>query len=117
MKVKFTPHQTIGSHVYHIFLDESQEDSQNRGTSNHIAQTIHIATSMHPEQQQVTLLHEAIHNVCMHLGISAPESDVVALAEGLGQFLFSDLGIELDWSNVPVLTRKTKDDGRRVHKG
>ena len=95
----------IGAHSYEVLLDESQPDNGYNGTCVHEREEIWINPLSHKNSRRISLLHEVIHLVGRVFDLEPTESSVSRLAEGLGEFLYENLGIELDWSDIPSIKR------------
>ena len=100
--IKVPPQIMVGAHPYRIVLRNSDRltDEGVFGEVNHRTQTIEIRADRPPSQCLVSLLHEFIHtsaNVFSKDGLE--EKFIDPIAQGLGQIL-SQLGIELDWTEV-----------------
>lgn len=97
---------SIGSHDYNVIFDEREEDSEFRGSALHRHHEILLNPFTHPQQRRVTFLHEVLHVIDETFEVRPPDPDVSRLAEGMGQLLFSNLGIDFDFSDIP--TREVK---------
>ncbi len=101
MKLKVPNEIRVGGHVYSIALSNDLKDSDCNAAVNHRLKVIVINTDR-PESQKIEGLgHELIHIVNHVYNCNLEEDDVRRLSEGLFQ-VFSQLGIEVDWSAVPV---------------
>lgn len=92
----------VGGHTYSIALSKDLKDSDSWGAVNNRLQII-VINIERPESQRVeALIHEILHviNNVYHNG-NLEEGDVSDVSEGFCQ-VFSQLGIKLDWSEVPV---------------
>jgi len=50
--------------------------------------------------RDMTFLHEIVHMADINYESRLDESDVSRIANGLFEFLYYNLGIELDWSDI-----------------
>ena len=108
IKVKIPPTLRHESHVYEVVFDDTQEEKEFKGTYSERLHMIFLNPKTHPQQLRITYLHEILHLLFNSSNIDPTEQDVVRLAEGLGEVLFSNLGIDFDFSEVPVLERSSK---------
>lgn len=106
--VKIPKEVRIGSYTYKIWFDEREDDSDFKGSSLHRRHEILLNPEIHPQHRRVTFIHEILHIINECYGISPPEGDITRLGEGIGQFLFSNLDIDFDFSDIP----HRKIDGR-----
>ena len=92
----------VGGHIYHIALSQNLKDSDSNAITNNRLQII-VINAERPESQKVEgLLHEIIHVVNnIYLSRCLEESTIDSISEGLFQ-VFSQLGVKLDWSEIPV---------------
>ena len=51
-------------------------------------------------ERNQTLLHEVFHIISESFRCSLDEDTVERLANGMGEFLFDNLGIEFDWGDI-----------------
>lgn len=112
MIVKVPPTIEMMSHSYDIIFDEAQDDREFRGTFSDRGHKILLSTQLHSQQLRVTFLHELFHLLCELNCISPPEHDVARFSEGIAELLYRNLGIDLDFSEVPVLERSNKVDSK-----
>ena len=105
-RIEVQPKLKIASHTYQVLFDEREDDGDFRGSALHRHHEVALNPKLHAQQLRVTYLHEVLHVIdqsyCMHLS----EDAVGPLAEGLAEFLFNNLGIELDFSKID--TRKVR---------
>jgi len=99
MKIKVPSQIQFGSHTYKIFLKDIFDDDSD-GDALHLEQEILIRAKIPSSRKASVLIHEVIHIVSRVFPTQLGERDVDCLGEGLSQFLFSDLGIELGWSGI-----------------
>jgi len=106
MKIKVPKQIQVGGHWYKIVFDKSQQPDGHAATTVWRKQRIEIDPAL-PESGKVESLgHEIIHiinQVYMHQDLR--EQDVDPLSEGLYQ-VFSQLDIELDWSEIETIEDK-----------
>ena len=108
-KIRVPREVTIGSHTYQVMFDGIQDDTGYDGITLHRKHEVLLNPDQDYQRLRITYIHEILHIVFRILDMDPPESDVVGLGELLGQFLFSNLGIELDFSSLPSAERKVKD--------
>lgn len=106
MDLKVPTNIKIGSHEYKVLFDEREEDGNFRGSILHKYHEILLNPDIHPQQLRVTFIHEVMHAVAHTYSIVPPEEDVSRLAEGIAELLFNNLGVDLDFSDIP--TRKVR---------
>ena len=92
----------IASHTYKVWFDEREKDGDFRGSALHRYHEILLNPDLHKQQIRVTFLHEVIHVICQTFDLSPSESETHRLAEGIADFLFSNLNINFDFSDIPI---------------
>ena len=91
----------VGGHTYTIGLSKDLKDSNSNAAVNHRLLAILIDDDR-PESQKIEgLFHEVIHIISHVYGVDLEEAQVDCLGQGIFQ-VFAQLGIELDWSDIPV---------------
>lgn len=101
MKLKIPPEVQVGGHVYSIALSPDLKDSDCHAAVNHRLLLL-LVNADRPESQKVEGLgHELIHIIDDVYDCDLEETQINRMAQGLFQ-VFSQLGIEVDWSEVPV---------------
>lgn len=101
MKVKVPKQIKIGSHTYAVmYRYHLGKDEGFRGTIEHRPQEIHIDPINPLSQRNVTLLHECIHLITTVWSVGLDDDAIDRIAEGLGELLYNNFGIELDWSDI-----------------
>ena len=106
MKIKILiPRQIkIATHPYEIVLKPHLRDDDKRlGSANHRIQRIEIEPDQCPSDLTVVLLHEIIHIIERAYNCDISDPDVDRIAQGMAEFLFNNLGIELDWGDIKKL--------------
>lgn len=109
MKIKVPKEIQIGCHTYKICQAGDTELFGERGLVSHREEEITVNKANSPTTQNVNLIHESLHIIDRVWETDLTEIRLSALAEGLGQLLFSNLGIELDWSEIPTKTAVVKE--------
>ncbi len=95
----------ILTHNYTVRFDEKELASAGcSGLARHLYQDIILSNRIYPpsELNQV-FLHEVIHTIERHFGIKIDDADVDRLSEGLCVFLFDNLGIGFDYSDIEII--------------
>ena len=98
----------IGSHSYRIWFDEREDDGDFKGSTLYRKREVLLNPSQHPQDLKITYLHEVIHTIAEAYSQRVPEEAVAVLAQGLGTFIYNNLDIDLDFSDIP----SRKVDGR-----
>ncbi len=70
------------------------------GSSNHVKKEIKVDSGLPLLELNQTLIHEVLHVISEGYRCGLDEDNVERLANGIGEFLFDNLGIELDWSGI-----------------
>ena len=70
------------------------------GVSNHVKREVRVDSHLPLLERNQTLLHEVIHIISQGFMCSLDEDNVERLANGIGEFLFDNLGIEFDWELI-----------------
>ena len=102
MKVKIPREIKIAARDFTVGFNENLlRDEGNRGVTWWQKQEIKLASNLHPQQLDVTFLHEYVHIIDEYWGrLGLNEETTISLAEGLYQLLKDNLGIEFDWGNI-----------------
>lgn len=103
MKVKVPPILKFGSHTYKVCVSKETWHNGNDGTVEHVSGVISISPQSGPARMRRALIHEALH-IIHHVWwteADLDEGDINRLAEGIA-VLFDNLGIELNWKDVPI---------------
>ncbi len=90
----------IGCHKYNVYFSKVIDIDGHDGTTNYILQQIWLAPALPESLRCVTILHEILHIVARTYIIKLNDADIDALAEGISQFLISNLKIKFDWSKI-----------------
>ena len=100
-RIKVPNEIKIGVHAYgveynpHLWMEEEL-----KGSANHISQKIQIEPALAKSQQDVTFLHEVLHIINDQYRLRLSDDDVDRIANGWADFLFNNLQIEFDWSDI-----------------
>ena len=70
------------------------------GSSNHVRREIKVDSNLGLLERNQTLMHEVIHVISENFRCLLDEDNVERLANGIGELLFDNLGIEFDWSLI-----------------
>ena len=108
-QVVVTPVIYVGSHKYTIAFDEVVEWDGHDATINYRRNEIVLNPHRSEQDKPIDLIHELLHLVSRVWCVDLRERDIDALGEGLGQVLFTGLGIELDWSDIPIRNVEVKE--------
>ena len=102
MKVKIPKTIKMLTHTYSIEFNPKELASTGcSGLTRHYYQKIFLDNQiMPPSELDQIFLHEVIHTIERHMVIKLDDADVDRLAEGLAEFLFTNLCIEFDWSQI-----------------
>ena len=101
MKIKIPKQIKIGVFDYGVvFVPHLCRDEGNRGKINHRKQRIEIEFDNPKSLLDVTFLHELVHQIEAVFGFDLPEEQSDHLAHGFAEFLFNNLDIEFDWSDI-----------------
>jgi len=101
MRVKVPKTIKIGTHTYTIkFNHHLRSDDNKYAEVNHRTQAIDIWADAAVSLKNESLLHELIHIGEFIYRVEINDADVDRLAETVAEFLFNNLDIELDWSDV-----------------
>ena len=111
VKVKVPKEIQIGCHVYGVFLKD-KTIPEDDASINYLLQDIRIRNDTPPSRRNVVLLHESLHLMNFVFSCRLEEETIEKLSEGLGQLLFSNMGIELDWSDIPTKTATIKEQDK-----
>lgn len=91
----------VGGHIYRIVLSPDLRDSNTNAAVNHRLQVV-VINSDRPESEKIEGLgHELVHIINSVYDCGFEETQINRIGQGLFQ-VFSQLGIKLDWSEVPV---------------
>jgi hypothetical protein len=101
VKVKVPKQVKFASITYSLYLDKNLEKDGDWGHHKGRKQELLVNPIMTDEQRVVTLLHEAIHSSKTVWGTHLTEGDTDRVANCMA-VLLDALGVELDWSEVPV---------------
>lgn len=109
MKIKIPKEVMFGCLTYKIYLDESQDDAEFSGSALHKKLEIRINPILPDIRKNLALIHEVVHAFTKIYVVDPSDRDVELLANGFSEFLFRNLDIELDWSDIPALKLKEED--------
>ncbi len=102
IKIKVPKKIKMLTHSYKIRFDTKDLISrQNCALTRHFYQDIMLDNStLPPSELGQVFLHEVLHTIERHFSIKSEDGDIDRMAEGLAVFLFDNLKIELDWSDI-----------------
>ena len=87
----------IQGKTYIVSIDGAKDKIGAYGRANMNDQTIMIASDIHSQQQESTILHEIIEVLLMHVNITVEHRVIETLEIGLYDVL---KGLGVDWSQV-----------------
>ena len=102
MIIKLKNGVKIGTHTFKIKLDPHiHGDDKDYGQINYRTETIKIW-----KDAPLSIKNEALHHEIIHLSqhiyrVDISDQDIDRVAETFSEFLFNNLGIEYDWSDIP----------------
>ncbi len=103
MKIKIPREIKIGLYPYSVeAISQLKLNEGCWGVSNHVRRKIKIDSGLPLLERNQTLIHELIHVISESFRCSLDEDNAERLANGMGEFLFDNLGIEFDWSDIPT---------------
>lgn len=112
VKVKVPNPVCYGCHKYEVFLkDTSLPDTD--GDAYFLEQEVRVRDRLPPSERAVTFMHENLHHINRIYCCGLDEHQVASVSEGLGQLLFTNMGIELDWSEIPTKTAVVKEETKQ----
>lgn len=106
-KVKVPRVIRIGSLSLKVILDANLECEHNWGHHQARNQKILVTPAVSNEQKAITLCHEMLHVGQQVWAVRMTDNDVERLSYCLAELL-SELGIELDWRDIPVVELKKR---------
>jgi len=103
MQIKVPKEIQIGTLIYKVYLDESLDDAEYDGSAFHSKLQIRINPAIPDARKALSLLHEIIHTFSKPFDVFPNDREINLLSTALGEFLFNNLGIEFDWSDIPTM--------------
>ena len=104
MKVKVPKQIKIATHPCQIFFKSNLLIDENKfGYAHRRLQRICIEPSSPISVKNVTLLHEILHYIDDIYHINIDDNTIDRIAQGCAEFLFNNLDIELDWTDITEL--------------
>ena len=101
MKIKVPREVKIGTHTFKVKLNPHlQTDEKNYGDINYRTEEIRIWADAPLSLRNEVLLHEIIHLAQHIYRVEISDPDIDRVAETIGQFLFNNLQIRFDWSDI-----------------
>lgn len=101
MKVKIPQSVKIGNFNYKIkFTEHLKIDENWRGSCNQRTGLIEI-DPIGGDSMNRTFVHEVIHMIDFNYGCDLNEDTASRIAHGIAEFIFDNLGIELEWDDIP----------------
>ena len=116
MKIKVPRKIQIGGHLYSIVFNDGLLDDTLTGAHNPRQNRIEISPHRPSVKWTETLLHEIVHSVNnVYANNRLGEDDVNAVSQGLFQ-VFAELGLALDWSDIPTIKVSVGEKDQAFHK-
>ena len=101
MKIKVPREVKIGTHTFRVRFDPHLKgDEGNYGDINYRTEEIRIWADAPLSLRNEALLHEIIHLAQHIYRVEISDPDIDRVAETIGQFLFNNLQIRFDWSDI-----------------
>ena len=75
-------------------------DDNFKGLFNQRTEQLQIDNQLGGRVRDTTFLHEVAHMIAINYEIGMNEEEISRTANGLFEFLYYNLGIELDWSEI-----------------
>lgn len=101
MKIKVPKRIKIASHTYEVAFDNRATDSAGTmALTRPLYETILLSKEAKEGWRNQLFLHEVLHMIDRFWFTQISEENLERLSEGLAVFLFDNLGIELDWSEI-----------------
>ncbi len=101
MKVKVPSEIKIGALRAKVrMVSYIHADDNYRGLFNQRTEELQIDNQLGGRARDMTFLHEIVHMADINYEAGLNEGDVSRIANGLFEFLYRNLGIELDWSDI-----------------
>ena len=102
MKVKIPREIKLLTHTITVKFDPKAVYSAGTcGITKHIYKEIILDNYNLPKSElDQVFLHEYLHVVERHFAVKLDDNDIERISEGLANFLFNNLGIEFDWSDI-----------------
>jgi len=80
--------------------DYIRVDDGYRGFFNQRTEELRLDTNLGGRSRDTVFLHEIVHMISINYESGLSEEDTSRVANGLFEFLYYNLGIELDWSDI-----------------
>ena len=102
VRVKIPAEIKIGAYEYRLSLDANlREDEERDGTICFRKEEITVAGKAPMMRKNTALIHEVLHLADKNYEMQLNESQICQLSHAVAEFLFNNLGIDLDWSDIP----------------
>ncbi len=75
-------------------------DDNFRGLFNQRTEELQIDNQLGGRARDMTFLHEIVHMIAIDHEVEFDEHEISRVANGIFEFLYYNLGIELDWSDI-----------------
>ena len=103
IKVKVPKEVSYGCFTYKVYLDPTQDEAGYGGSTLHDKEEIRINPTIPASRKLAAFIHENVHLLAKNYHIDLSEHETELLGNGISELLSRNLGIELDWSDVPSL--------------
>lgn len=101
MKVKVPNPVQIGGYKYSVCYKEGLLiEDQASGVAHHRREEIQIDPLLGKQDRDTTFMHEVNEIIKRVYSCDITHSDLDRMANGNSEFLFNNLGIDLDWSDI-----------------
>ena len=101
MKVRIPKIIKIGLYPYSVELvPHLKLEEGSWGTTNFVKRTMRLDSGLSSLERNQTLLHEVFHVISLSFQCGLDEDNVERLANGIGELLFDNLGIEFVWDDI-----------------
>jgi len=103
MIIKVPKVNQIGSMKYTVGIEDYLRcDNAWKAYFNERTNEIIIDSQVTGNMRDRSYMHEVIHQIDVNYGCGLSEEVIDRLANGFCEYLFNNLGIELDWSDVDL---------------
>jgi len=111
VKIKVPKDVSYGCFTYKVYLDPTQDESGFGGSTLFDKEEIRINPTIPNSRKLTAFIHENTHLINKAHNLDLSEHETELLANGFAELLARNLGIELDWSDVPTLKLVVEEKG------